>query len=200
MPPVTRLDAFLDQTGIKPAVLAREANYSRQHLLRIRKGTAEPTRAAMVAIANACSRRLERRVRVQELFDLGDDDATTPIPPPLVIVSEGTRWLPRLRRAVRATGKTQTEIARRAGVREETVSRVLTGDSVNPQLETIVAIAHAAGCTLGWLLDERGFTLSTDDVRRLGDVVTVILNVTGLNPLMLNREPLPATRQPSSGK
>lgn len=171
----------MEQTGIKPAVLAQEARYSRQHLLRLRKGTAEPTRAVMVALAQACSRRLERHVHVRELFDIGDD-AVAPLPrsaPVSVVARPGLRWLERLRLAIRKSGKTQAEIARRAGLPEETVSRVVRGDSVNPQLETIVCIMHAIGGTAGWLLEERGYSISVEQVRRLRDAGVVIAEVAG---------------------
>lgn len=68
----TRLEAFLKGHGIKPAHLARECGYSRQHLLRIRLGCMEPTRRCMAAIVVACRRLTRRRVRASALFDLGD--------------------------------------------------------------------------------------------------------------------------------
>ncbi len=79
-----------EQTGIRPAVrarpavLARESGCSRQHLLRLRKGKMEPTRRVMVALAQACSRRLSRPVRVAEVFDIGErDDVPRAAPPRL---------------------------------------------------------------------------------------------------------------------
>lgn len=177
----------MDQTGIKPGVLARESGYSRQHLLRLRKGTMEPTRAAMVRIAQACGHRLARHVHVWEVFDIGEDGpAPVRTAPPVLRLAP--RWSARLREAIRASGKTQSEIARIAGIPEETVSRLVTGQSGNPKLETVFCIAHALGTTVGWLLEERGYSLSADNVRQLGDVVAVILNVTGLNPLLLKYE------------
>jgi len=151
LPTLTRLAAFMDATEIKPAVLSRESGYSRQHLLRLRKGTVEPTRICMVRLARACSSRLMRHVHVRELFDIGDDafaPVTRATPVAVAVVARpGTRWLDRLRHAVRVSRKTQAEIARRAGLPEETVSRVMTGQSGNPKLETIVCIAHAIDCT-----------------------------------------------------
>jgi transcriptional regulator with XRE-family HTH domain len=69
---ITRLQAFLTTNEIKPAHLARESGISRQHLLRLRQAVAEPTRAVMVALAGGCTRLIRRRVRVSELFDLGE--------------------------------------------------------------------------------------------------------------------------------
>jgi hypothetical protein len=68
----TRLEAFLKGHGIKPARLARECGYSRQHLLRLRLGRMEPTRRCIAAIVVACRRIMGRRVRATDLFDLGD--------------------------------------------------------------------------------------------------------------------------------
>jgi predicted transcriptional regulator len=70
---VTRLENFLQSRGIKPAHLARESGYSRQHLLRIRMGSMEPTRRCIAAIVAACRRLSRERVRATELFVLETD-------------------------------------------------------------------------------------------------------------------------------
>ena len=70
----TRLETFLKTKGIKPAHLARESGYSRQHLLRIRLGRMEPTRRCIAAIAAACRRLSGTPVRASELFDLEGED------------------------------------------------------------------------------------------------------------------------------
>lgn len=70
----TRLEAFLKSRGIKPAHLARESGYSRQHLLRIRLGKMEPTRRCIAAIAAACRRLSGEQVRASDLFDLEGED------------------------------------------------------------------------------------------------------------------------------
>lgn len=66
----TKLEAFLRSRGIKPAHLALESGYSRQHLLRIRLGQMEPTRRCMVEVAAACARLSRERVTVTDIFDL----------------------------------------------------------------------------------------------------------------------------------
>ena len=70
----TRLYRFLCDNGIKPNELADVTGISRQHLLRLRKGRCEPTRPVMIWLTIACRRLLggRRRVRITELFDLGD--------------------------------------------------------------------------------------------------------------------------------
>lgn len=70
----TRLEKFLKSRGIKPAHLARESGYSRQHLLRIRMGRMEPTRRCIAAIASACRRLSGEAVRASDLFDLEGED------------------------------------------------------------------------------------------------------------------------------
>ena len=70
----TRLESFLKSRRIKPAHLARESGYSRQHLLRLRTGTMEPTRRCIAAIASACRRLSGENVRASDLFDLEGED------------------------------------------------------------------------------------------------------------------------------
>ena len=69
----TKLENFLKSRGIKPAHLAKESGYSRQHLLRIRMGRMEPTRRCIAAIVSACRRLSRSQVRADDLFDLGGD-------------------------------------------------------------------------------------------------------------------------------
>lgn len=72
--PTTRLEQYLKSRGIKPAHLARESGYSRQHLLRIRMGRMEPTRRCIAAIVTACRRLSREAVRATDLFDLEGED------------------------------------------------------------------------------------------------------------------------------
>ena len=70
---MTRLEDFMTRNGVKPLRLARLANISRQHLLRVRKGICDPTRPVIKSVTTAMCRLLDRDVRASELFDLGDD-------------------------------------------------------------------------------------------------------------------------------
>ncbi|HYM61781.1 MAG TPA: helix-turn-helix transcriptional regulator [Thermoanaerobaculia bacterium] len=70
----TRLETFLKSRGIKPAHLARESGYSRQHLLRIRMGRMEPTRRCIAAIVSACRRLSRVPVHAADLFDLEGEE------------------------------------------------------------------------------------------------------------------------------
>jgi predicted transcriptional regulator len=67
----TKLEAFSQTHSIKPADLARTAEYSRQHLLRVRLGKQEPTRRCIKAITQACSALSRKKVKAADLFDLG---------------------------------------------------------------------------------------------------------------------------------
>jgi hypothetical protein len=68
----TRLENFIRANDLLPNIVAEVAGVSRQHLLRIRFGQAEPTRPMMVWITMAVRRLSGRRVQVTDLFDLGD--------------------------------------------------------------------------------------------------------------------------------
>lgn len=88
-----------------------------------------------------------------------------------------TEWRVRLLQAVRESGKSQCAIALEAGTSDETVSRVLHSNQ-NPSFETLVRIVHATGHTVGWLLGERGYTLSLEQVKELRRVAAIIEDVT----------------------
>jgi hypothetical protein len=68
----TKLDRWMAANNVKPAHLAAESGYSRQHLLRIRRGDMEPTRRCIKAITAGCRRLSAKAVRASDLFDLGD--------------------------------------------------------------------------------------------------------------------------------
>jgi predicted transcriptional regulator len=68
----TYLDRWMAANGVKPAHLARESGYCRQHVLRLRRGDMEPTRRCIKAITAACLRLSAKPVKASDLFDLGD--------------------------------------------------------------------------------------------------------------------------------
>lgn len=72
----TKLEAFITKHKLKPSELARTAGYSRQHLLRLRKGTMEPTRRCMAAITKACRHMTGAKIKAADLFDLDAEDVT----------------------------------------------------------------------------------------------------------------------------
>ena len=70
---MTKLERYIQSRGVKPAQLARESGYSRQHLLRVRMGRMEPTRRCIAAIVAALRRLTHERVNAGDVFDLGDE-------------------------------------------------------------------------------------------------------------------------------
>jgi transcriptional regulator with XRE-family HTH domain len=87
-------------------------------------------------------------------------------------------WRERLRGAIRRTGRRQNAIAEQAGVSPETLSRVLTGGHASPRFDTVVAIVHAAGENVGWLLGEEGFTLSGEQRERVREAAQILADLT----------------------
>lgn len=65
---ITKLELFLRSRGIKPAHLARESGYTRQHLLRVRMGRIEPDTRCIGAIVVAVRRLSGEDVRPSDLF------------------------------------------------------------------------------------------------------------------------------------
>lgn len=90
-------------------------------------------------------------------------------------------WRNRLREAVRRSGKKHSIVALDAGIAPETLSRVLSAKHGSPTFDTVVSIAHATGHTVGWILSERGYTLSPEQVRELRRAAKIIEDVTGAN-------------------
>jgi transcriptional regulator with XRE-family HTH domain len=78
----------------------------------------------------------------------------------------------RLRAAIVARGVKQSWLAAEAGVPEETLSRITTGKTQNPGVYTVARIAKALGITVGELLAEKGFELTSADLETLAQFVT----------------------------
>jgi predicted transcriptional regulator len=70
---VTKLETFIKSRKLKCVRIAFEAEYSRQHLLRIRKGTMEPTRKCIKAITSAIRRITHENITASDLFDLEEE-------------------------------------------------------------------------------------------------------------------------------
>jgi hypothetical protein len=70
----TFLERFIRSHGIKPARLARESGYSRQHLLRLRSGRMRPSLTCIAAFVIALRRLTNKRVIAEDLFEPHDID------------------------------------------------------------------------------------------------------------------------------
>jgi len=66
---LTCLEYFLRAHDLRPADIARLADYARQHLLAIRKGEYEPSRRFIVDTTCAISAQVHREVSPSELFE-----------------------------------------------------------------------------------------------------------------------------------
>ena len=53
-------------------------------------------------------------------------------------------------------GLTQTELARRAGIKQGVLSYIETGRTKHPRIDTMTAIAHALGVTVEKLMKKAG--------------------------------------------
>lgn len=73
---LSRFGEFLRVNKIRPLHVADATGVSREHITRLRFGEAEPTRPMMIYLTAACRGLLgrKRRVRITELFDLGDGE------------------------------------------------------------------------------------------------------------------------------
>jgi len=68
----TRLDRFIHDNGLRPRWIALRGACSRKHLAQLRAGRCSPTLEMMKRVRAACSQILRRKVRLAELFDLGE--------------------------------------------------------------------------------------------------------------------------------
>jgi predicted transcriptional regulator len=69
-PTLTKLERFIKKHGLKPAQIAREADMTRQQLVRIRYGRVKhPHFSTKDAITDACSRLAGVHVTIADLFD-----------------------------------------------------------------------------------------------------------------------------------
>ena len=91
-------------------------------------------------------------------------------------------WRKRLQAAIDASGMKHSIVAMDAGITPESLSRILTADHVHPRFDTVVRIVHAAGQTVGWLLEERGYTFSAEERMKLREAAVIIRNATRLDP------------------
>jgi AraC-like DNA-binding protein/transcriptional regulator with XRE-family HTH domain len=71
-------------------------------------------------------------------------------------------WRKRLRAAIDGSGRTHHATAELAGVAQATLSRILSGSNAQPAFDTVVRIAHAAGESVGSLLEEDAFVITRE--------------------------------------
>lgn len=91
-------------------------------------------------------------------------------------------WHRRLREAIDRSGAKHSIIAMDAQITPESLSCILNGRHVHPRFDTVVRIVHAAGETVGWLLEERGFTFNAEERAKLREAAVIIRNATRSDP------------------
>lgn len=69
----------------------------------------------------------------------------------------------RLRRAMKRAGLTQRQIAERTHTHVGTISKLMSGETANPNWDTVAGIVEAIGTTWGDLFDEPRIHLSVKD-------------------------------------
>lgn len=94
-------------------------------------------------------------------------------PLPVLILVLPVNWRERLRAAVARSGKKHSAIAAEAKISPATLSRILNS-RMSPTFDSVVRIAHAVDETVGWLLDERGFALSTEEQRQIRKAARIL--------------------------
>jgi transcriptional regulator with XRE-family HTH domain len=107
------------------------------------------------------------------------------------------RWRARLRLAVEQSPYKHSAIARDAGVSPETLSRILTGACAHPRFDTVARLAHASGVSVGWLLDELGYSLSEEQRRQLRHAAAVIIETITQPSRAVSPYPAVTTRDPN---
>jgi transcriptional regulator with XRE-family HTH domain len=83
--------------------------------------------------------------------------------------------------AVSRSGMKQSIIADDAGVTPATLSRILNGRS-HPRFDVVVRIAQAVGENVGYLLGERGFSLSREERAKVQTAAVILIDLTRSNP------------------
>jgi SOS-response transcriptional repressor LexA len=83
----------------------------------------------------------------------------------------------RLQELLGQRGLTQSRVARLTGLSYETVNRIITGTTPNPQIRTLAKIADALDVTVSWVLGEKGFELSPRHRAELHHTVDVVLEI-----------------------
>lgn len=85
----------------------------------------------------------------------------------------------RLRQAIDATGQTQSWVAAHASLPEETISRIVTRQSRNPQVGTLMKLAPVLGVTVGWLLDERSAPVTASEAKTIATTIEIMRRLSG---------------------
>jgi hypothetical protein len=72
---ITRLEIFRLSRDITAEDLNAECSYSRQHILRVRMGRAEPSRDCIAALLSAMRRLSLEDIRAEDIIELTTEDS-----------------------------------------------------------------------------------------------------------------------------
>lgn len=80
----------------------------------------------------------------------------------------------RVRMAIEARGETQASVAARASLPVETIGRIVTRETRNPQVATLMKLAPVLGVSVGWLLGETTAALTPWETHTLGEAIDIL--------------------------
>lgn len=76
--------------------------------------------------------------------------------------------------AIEAIGETQVSVAARANLPVETVGRIVTRETRNPQVSTLLKLAPVLGVSVGWLLGETTASLTPWESHTLSEAIDIL--------------------------
>ncbi len=83
-------------------------------------------------------------------------------------------WLDNLKELKKSLNLTAKQIAERSNLPEKTISRLLSGDTRNPYIDTLSRIAGALGCTLNDILADSKVVVGTENLAVLQENIDTI--------------------------
>lgn len=84
-------------------------------------------------------------------------------------------WLDNLKSLKKEKGLSVIQIAERANLPEKTVSRILSGKTANPYIDTLDRLATALGCTIGDILAGTKAVVGNESLCELQENVNTVI-------------------------
>ena len=82
-------------------------------------------------------------------------------------------WLDRLKELKKEKGITTKQIAERTKLPEKTISRILSGETDNPYVDTLQRIVTALGCSLDDILADTNVVVATETLAEVKENASV---------------------------
>jgi transcriptional regulator with XRE-family HTH domain len=83
-------------------------------------------------------------------------------------------WLDNIKELKKSLNLSSKQLAERSNLPEKTISRLLSGDTKNPYIDTLTRIANALGCTLNDILADSKAVVGTETLVELQENVEVV--------------------------